>query len=108
QRSVATLHTDVSVLPRHRRAWASWNYLLPDEPAGAATVTYCMNILQHLSTREVLNVSLNCENRIDPRRILGRFVYEHPIFTRQRAATQARHGELINVNHTSYCGAYWR
>jgi predicted NAD/FAD-binding protein len=67
-----------------------------------------MNILQHLRSRQVLNVSLNCEHRIDPKRVLGRFVYEHPVFTLGRAAAQARHRDLINVNRTSYCGAYWR
>lgn len=110
ERNVAVLHTDETILPRRRRAWASWNYLLPAEQEGPprATVTYCMNILQGLESRHVYNVSLNCEERIDPSRVLGRFVYEHPIFTTRRAAAQARHRELIDVNRTSFCGAYWR
>src|SRR4029079_19062622 len=28
ERNVAVLHTDVSLLPRTKRAWASWNYRL--------------------------------------------------------------------------------
>ncbi len=108
QRNVAILHTDVSLLPRCRRAWASWNYHIPAEPASAATVTYCMNILQHIRSRHVFSVSLNSAERIDLSKILGEFMYEHPIFTTRRAAAQSRHRELINVNRSSFCGAYWR
>jgi uncharacterized protein len=108
ERNTAVLHTDVSVLPRRRRAWASWNYRLPPEPSSRATVTYCMNILQRLESRHVFNVTLNSDDRIDPAKVLGRFVYEHPVFTTARAAAQARHGEVIGRNRTSFCGAYWR
>ena len=34
QRNEAVLHTDRSMLPRRRRAWASWNFHLRDEPVG--------------------------------------------------------------------------
>lgn len=108
ERNVAVLHTDTSLLPRTRRAWASWNYRLRSDSRARATVTYCMNTLQQLQARQVLCVSLNAEERIDPAKILQRFVYHHPVFTLSRAAAQARHRELINVNRTSYCGAYWR
>ncbi len=35
QANEAVLHTDTSMLPRRRRAWASWNYHLSDTPVGA-------------------------------------------------------------------------
>jgi predicted NAD/FAD-binding protein len=108
ERNTAVLHTDVSLLPRRRRAWASWNYRLPAEPTSRATVTYCMNMLQGLRSKHVFNVTLNSDDRIDPAKVLGRFVYEHPVFTTARAAAQARHGEVIGRHHTSFCGAYWR
>lgn len=103
----AVLHTDVSVLPRRRRSWASWNYFLPRNQSAGATVTYCMNLLQGIQSTHVFNVSLNCEERINPTTILGRFDYEHPIFTTRRAEAQTRHHELIHVNRSSFCGAYW-
>lgn len=108
ERNIAVLHTDASVLPRRRRAWASWNYRITREAPSHATVTYCMNILQHIQSRHVFNVTLNGEEWIDPARVLGCFTYEHPIFTARRAAAQARHHELANANRSSFCGAYWR
>lgn len=111
ERNSAVLHTDPSVLPRRRRAWASWNYHLFQPQANSeqqsASVTYCMNILQHLRSRHVFNVTLNGDHRIDKDKVLRRITYHHPVFTSRRSAAQARHSELINTNRTSYCGAYW-
>ena len=48
QRNEAVLHTDTSLLPRRRLAWAAWNYhVLPDAGQRVA-LTYNMNILQGL------------------------------------------------------------
>ncbi len=107
ERNVAVLHTDARLLPRRRRAWSSWNYRLSPAGEPRATVTYCMNILQRIRSKHTFCVSLNCEDEIDPTRVLGRFQYAHPVFTTQRAAAQARHDELIGGNRTSFCGAYW-
>ncbi len=108
ERNVAVLHTDISLLPKTRRAWASWNYRLSDDDRTHASVTYNMNILQGLRSRHTFCVTLNDESRIDPARVLRRFEYHHPVFTTRRAAAQARHAELLFANRTSYCGAYWR
>lgn len=106
-RSSAVLHNDTSLLPRRRRAWASWNYRLSGSATGAATVTYCMNILQGIKSQHVFNVTLNGDREIDSRKVLRRFEYSHPIFDVRRAEAQSRHGELLNKRRTSFCGAYW-
>ena len=102
-----TTRPDPSVLPRRRRAWAAWNYHIRAEDRDAAAVTYNMNILQSLRAPRTLCVTLNDDEGIDPGAVIDRFVYEHPVYTAGRVAAQARHQELINVNRTSYCGAYW-
>ncbi len=107
EENTAVLHTDPSVLPRIKKCWASWNYHLPQDETAAATVTYNMNILQSLKSRHVFNVTLNEAETIDPKRIIQTMTYHHPIYTTKRAAAQARHGELIRQNRTSFCGAYW-
>lgn len=107
QKNIAVLHTDRRMLPRSRRAWASWNYLLPTNGDDGATVTYHMNRLQHLQSSEEICVTLNGEQQIDPAKILRRFEYQHPVFTTRRQLAQARHSDLLLANRTSYCGAYW-
>ena len=107
--SETALHTDVSALPRSRRAWSAWNALLPAEDAGVAgpLVTYNLSILQSLPTRTPLLVSLNQRERIDPSRVLARFVYDHPVYTHEALAAQERWGEISGVARVHYCGAYW-
>jgi predicted NAD/FAD-binding protein len=107
QRNEAVLHTDASVMPRSRRAWASWNYhLQPDNERVA--LTYDMNRLQGLDAPVNFLVTLNNTDAIDPRKIIRRMVYEHPVFTPGSVAAQARRGEISGGNRTYYCGAYWR
>jgi predicted NAD/FAD-binding protein len=107
-RNVAVLHTDIGLLPRARRAWASWNYRVKGDASSAASVTYNMNLLQGIRSLNTFCLTLNDESSVDPARVLRRFEYHHPVFTARRAAAQARHAELLNANRTSYCGAYWK
>ena len=104
----AVLHTDESVLPRTRRAWAAWNYHIGKDESARPTLTYNMNILQHVESRHTFCVTLNEDQLIAPDKVLARFRYSHPLFTAQRARMQQRHHELIRHRRTSYCGAYWR
>lgn len=101
------LHTDTRLLPRTRRAWASWNYLVSPEGMGAARVTYNMNMLQGLDCPVTFCVSLNQTERIDPKKVLRRFIYEHPLFTEAGLGAQGRHHEISGVDRIHYCGAYW-
>ena len=66
-----------------------------------------MNILQQIDSPKTFCVTLNGESKISPDCILARYEYDHPVFTINRAAAQGRHHELLNVNRTSFCGAYW-
>ena len=102
----AVLHTDASVLPRRRRAWACWNYRLAAEVADSAAVTYNMNMLQTLDSPHTYCVSLN-ESGIQEGSVIRRIPYHHPVFQAGRRAAQARQPELIGANRSSYCGAYW-
>ncbi len=107
QDNEAVLHTDPELLPRRRRAWASWNFHLEPEPRERTTVTYHMNRLQALESDHELCVTLNRTERIDPERVIETIEYSHPIFTPDGIAAQARWTELSGVRRTHYCGAYW-
>lgn len=107
QPNEVVLHTDARLLPGNRRAWSAWNYRIPRDPQRAATVTYDMNRLQGLTSREPFLVTLNDTDRIDPSRVLRSFRYDHPVFDQAAMDAQRRHGEISGQRRTHYCGAYW-
>ncbi|MBM7454346.1 hypothetical protein HNR62_000170 [Oceanisphaera litoralis] len=101
------LHTDIRLLPREPRAWASWNYWLDGGEDALPAVTYNMNILQGLDAQETFCVTLNRSHAIDPDRILRRFTYAHPVYNREAIDAQHRRGEICGRQQTHFCGAYW-
>ncbi len=101
------LHTDATVLPRRRVAWASWNYYLPREPQERATLTYHMNRLQSLSAPVEFCVTLNRDRDIDQARVIKKLIYHHPVYRREAPLAQKRWHEINGVNRTYFCGAYW-
>jgi predicted NAD/FAD-binding protein len=106
QSNDVVLHTDTRLLPKNRKTWSSWNYLLGNDSDRAA-VTYNMNILQGITAPETFCVTLNNTNAINPHKILGQFQYDHPVFSLEGLAAQQRWGEINGANNTWFCGAYW-
>jgi predicted NAD/FAD-binding protein len=105
--NAAWLHTDTSMLPLQPRARASWNYLLAGNSDAAPMVTYDLNRLQGLESSEQYCVTLNPDGCIDERHVLRRFVYRHPLYTRDAIRAQQQWRDLSGVHRTHYCGAYW-
>ena len=108
QDNEAVLHTDPSLMPRRRLAWAAWNYHIPADAQERVALSYNMNILQSIEAPVQFVVTLNHTHAIDPGKIIQRIVYSHPVFTPEAVAAQARHAEVNGANRTWYCGAYWR
>ncbi|MEM1145132.1 MAG: FAD-dependent oxidoreductase [Pseudomonadota bacterium] len=106
QSNDVVLHTDTRLLPENRKTWSSWNYRLGVSDTHAV-LTYNMNILQCLNAPETFCVTLNDTDSINPHRILGRFTYEHPVFSLEGMKAQQRWSEINGQNNTWYCGAYW-
>lgn len=108
QNNDVALHTDASVLPSQRRAWAAWNYFIPAHSTEPVSVTYNMNILQNFhDAPETFCVTLNRSHDIAPDRIIEQYQYAHPVFSLEAVAAQKRYLEIGGVNRTHYCGAYW-
>jgi len=106
QANDVVLHTDTRLLPRNRKTWSSWNYSLGTGQE-RAVVTYNMNILQGIEAPETFCVTLNNTAAINPVKILGRFSYDHPVFSVAGIAAQQRWQEINGQRNTWYCGAYW-
>jgi predicted NAD/FAD-binding protein len=108
QSNEVVLHTDASLLPRRRRAWAAWNYRRTgSDPSAPVSVTYNMNILQGLGGDTQYLVTLNDTRRIAEDRIIARLSYQHPCYDRAAMAAQWRWEEINGVCRTWYCGAWW-
>ena len=107
QRNDVVLHTDASLLPRRRKAWAAWNAFIPREPGTPCTVSYCMNLLQGIASPAPFVVTLNRSEAVDPAKVLQRLCYHHPVYTHAAVAAQRRKAEIQGVNRTWFAGAYW-
>ena len=107
QKNIALLHTDVSILPKKKSTWSSWNYLLSKDQSKPVTLTYNMNILQSLRSKVDFLVTLNSNGEISPSKIIKTLVYHHPLFTVEGVEAQKEKGQINGVNNTFYCGAYW-
>jgi uncharacterized protein len=100
----AQLHTDESVLPRHRRARASWNYLLaPDRDD--VLVTYDVTSLMRLTGPRRFLVTLGGRDRVDPATVRAEMTYDHPLYTPESVAAQRRLPELDD-DRIVFAGAY--
>jgi predicted NAD/FAD-binding protein len=112
QANETVLHTDTTVMPHRKLAWASWNYRMEPSAEGERPSThYYMNRLQGVSDRVDYFVSLNYADRIDPAKVLWKTVYTHPIFDRGALLAQ-HHLPSINAETTDqrvfFCGSYFR
>jgi uncharacterized protein len=105
--SQLVLHSDASLLPRRRVAWASWNHHLLASPPPAPAVTYHLNRLQGLQADRELLVTLNRTDAIDPAAIHAVLEVDHPVYTPAALRAQARHAEISGARRTHFCGAYW-
>lgn len=103
--NTVTLHTDSSLMPKHKSAWASWNFLQYHDKQ--CTLTYYLNLLQNLPCNKNYFVSVNLSDRIDVSKIIFSTMLSHPQFSRQSIDAQKQFQE-INKGNILFCGAYWR
>ena len=109
QDNVAVLHTDESVLPSRRKAWAAWNYeRASDEGQESARVClhYLLNKLQPLPFEQAVVVSLNPTQPIDPTKIIASIDYAHPVFDLAAIDAQQHLPEIQGQQHTWFAGAW--
>ena len=111
QRNRTVLHTDTSVMPRRRLAWASWNYeRAPSagQEQAAVCLHYWINRLQPLPWQTPVIVSLNPTRPIDPAHVVAEFDVDHPVFDLAATAAQRSLERFQGRSHVWYCGAWTR
>jgi len=102
----AVLHQDINLMPKNKSIWSAWNYIIKNKSTSKASVTYNMNILQNITPKHDLLVSLNSDHDINPKAILKSMIYTHPKFNLNTYLNQKKQ-HLICKNGFAFSGAYW-
>jgi len=108
QKNEAILHTDTRLLPKRKLAWGSWNYHRLNNKEQPVALTYNMNMLQGIDSKETFCVTLNNTAAIDESKIIKQLEYAHPLFTYRTIDAQKKHSQINGINRCFYAGAYWR
>jgi uncharacterized protein len=108
QANHCSLHTDASLMPKRKRAWAAWNYLQVNDALGTRPValTYWLNRLQPLPFTTQLFETLNPPNAPLAAKTIAEFEYSHPLLNRAAIAAQAQIQAIQGENRTYYAGAW--
>ncbi len=107
----ALLHTDTTVLPKRRLAWAAWNYeraAAASQEQSAVCLHYLINRLQPLPWSTPVVVSLNPARQPDPAKVVGEYDYSHPVFDAAAIEAQQRLPQIQGRSNTWFCGAWTR
>ena len=111
--NICYLHSDLSLMPTRRDTWSSWNYLITSQPSelkhpAGVSLTYNMNILQHIQERTYGDVFVTMNPGHAPKTELtqGKYIYRHPLYTVDAVRAQERLEGIQNQRGVSYCGAW--
>lgn len=111
--NVCYLHSDLTLMPNREATWSSWNYLVNSRPSklshpAGVSLTYNMNILQHVS-REAFGdvlVTMNPDHPPNPDLTQGEYLYRHPLYTVEAVRAQEKLEGIQNKRGVSFCGAW--
>ncbi len=107
QKNDIILHTDSSIMPQKKLSWAAWNYNIDSPDDSPITLTYNMNILQNIKTKDTLLVTLNPKLPISKGKVIKQLQYTHPKFSKESVIAQLKNKIISGKNRTFYSGAYW-
>lgn len=102
--NLAQLHTDESVLPRHGRARASWNYLATTHD-DRVVVSYDITRLMRLGGPRRFIVTLGGRDVVDPGSVVAEMSYSHPSYTMESVSAQ-RLLSSLDDDRVAFAGAY--
>ncbi len=108
ERNEAVLHRDERLMPKRHDVWSSWNYLKDSsQKTDKVSVSYWMNLLQHLPCQESILLTLNPLVEARPDQVYRRFNYQHPVFNEEALNAQQHLWDLQGQQRTWFCGSYF-
>lgn len=106
QTNQMVLHQDSSFMPKRTAAWSSWSYLSETHHNKAISLSYWMNNLQSLASKQAYFVTINPHKR--PQAVVDEYTFEHPVFDSNAIHAQTELQQYQGKNSTYFCGAYLR
>jgi predicted NAD/FAD-binding protein len=104
--NIAYLHTDTSLMPKNKKAWASWCYLA-NTTAEKVSVSYWMNKLQpSLPKDQDLFVTLNPETPPREDKTIKKIKYQHPEYTLSALEGWNKIKTIQGQDNIWLCGAW--
>lgn len=110
KKNSVVLHTDKRVMPKNRKAWASFNSRVGVKENDDLYVEqhYYLNLLQNLPTKKDYFMAIGSHQYVDPKKILQKFTYSHPVYSLASAEAQIKLHKLNENGQTYFCGSYFR
>ncbi len=105
--NMAYLHKDHRFMPQNKNAWSSWNSILEKEDVSKNCITYWLNKLQNLKTKNNYFLTLNPIFQIDKKKIFRKVEFSHPFYDLESIKAQEKLIELQGLNHSWFCGSYF-
>ena len=107
QPNTIVLHSDETIMPKHRATWSSWVYTQDDSVRDdTIDLTYWMNSLQPIKGDENFFVTLNTRRPINPDLIYDTVTLRHPVYDEAALEAQDKVREMNGTNNTWFCGAW--
>jgi len=105
--NTAYLHNDTRLMPNKKNAWSSWNSILDKKDVYKNCVTYWLNRLQNLRTKNNYFLTLNPIFKIDDEKIIKKIEFSHPFYDLQSIEVQKKLKELQGIKNSWFCGSYF-
>ena len=104
--NVAYLHTDESLMPKRKLAWSSWNSISKND-LSSTCVTYWLNNLQNLKTKDNYYLTLNPIQEVRSSKIIKKVNFTHPYLNSKTSKLQKDLYKLQGKKRTWFCGSYF-
>lgn len=107
-------HKDISFMPKRKSAWSSWNYLQSHHRHTAASkpaelsLSYWMNNLQNLKTKDDIIITLNPAAKIRDELIIDETSFTHPVFDQAAIEAQQKISQIQGQDNLWFAGAWLR
>ena len=107
KKNISYLHTDNRLMPKRKIAWSSWNSILEKDDINKNCITYWLNKLQNLKTKNNYILTLNPIFPVKENKIIKKIEFFHPFYDMQTIKAQEKLAELQGINNSWFCGSYF-